>query len=137
MKKSKLLQKTIKRLVEASFKDGKILESQVIKSIKILKSLSKPEAIWTLTEYLKLLKKSERAYTMYLETSIPLSPNQVNKARKVVEKKHQITKVITQVNPQILGGFKLRVGDEVWDETLLNKIYQVKEVISGRFNQTN
>lgn len=128
MKKDQRLQKIVEQLVQ---------HSTVARSIKILKSLPRPEAIWAMSEYLKILKRQERAHTMYLETVIPLSLSQINKVKKIIEKRIKINKVITQVNPQILGGFKLRVGDEVWDETLLNKIHQVKEVISGRFNQTN
>ena len=131
MKKSKQLQKQVRLLVEVSFKDGKIIESQVVKSIKALKSLSRNEAIEGLSEYLKGLKRKEREHTMYIETTIPLSPIQLKKARKIVEKRVKITKVITKVNPEILGGFKLRVGDEVWDETTLNKITQLKEAIRG------
>lgn len=135
MKKSKLLQKTIIKLVDASFRDGKIVESQVTKSIKTFKSLPRYQAIWALIEFLKGLKRKEREYTMYIETVIPLSPTQINKATKIVEKKHKITKVITAINPEILGGFKLKVGDQIWDESLLAKINQVKEVIaSGRSN---
>ncbi|GEM_PF-1423280 len=137
MKKSKLLQKTITKLVEASFNDGKIVESQVIKSIKLLKSLPNYEAIWALTEFLKSLKRKERAHTMYIETVIPLSSPQIKKAQKIVEKKVKITRIITNVNPEILGGFKLKVGDEIWDESILGKINQVKEVISGRSSSSN
>lgn len=137
MKKDKLLQKNIKRLVEASFKDGRIVESQIVKSIKLLKSQPTPQAILSLSEYLKELKRIERKHTMYIETSFPLTLRQLAKAKKIIEKKTRINKVITSINPEILGGFKLRVGDEVWDETLLNKIYQIKEVISGRFSSSN
>lgn len=137
MKKSKLLQKTVSKLVEASFKDGKIVESHVVKCIKLLKSQPTPQAILSLSEYLKELKRLERKHTMYIETTYPLTSSQLLKAKKIVEKKTRINKVITNINPEILGGFKLRVGDEVWDETLLSKIQQVKEVISGRFIQTN
>ena len=131
MKKSKQLQKQVRQLVEVSFKDGKIIESQVVKSIKALKSLSRNEAIEALLEYLKGLKRKEREHTMYIETVVPLSPVQIRKMGKIVEKRHEITKVISRVNPEILGGFKLRVGDEVWDETMLNKITQLKEAIRG------
>lgn len=143
MKKSKLLQKTITKLVEASFKEGKIIENQVTRSIKTLKSLPRSEAIWALSEYLKLLKRKERQHTMYIETVIPLSPNQIKNAKKIVEKKvhgstDKITKVLVSVNPEILGGFKLRVGDEIWDESLLGKLNQIKEAIaSGGSNQPN
>ena len=131
MKKSKQLEKQIKKLLEISFKDGKIIESQVVRSIKVLKSLPKSEAIEALSEYLRGLKRKEREHTMYIETTIPLSALQLKKARRIVERRVKITKVITKVNPEILGGFKLRVGDEVWDESTLAKINQLKEAIRG------
>ena len=131
MKKTKQLQKSVRLLIEVSFKDGKIIESQVVKSIKVLKSLPKSEAIEALSEYLRGLKRKEREHTMYIETVVPLSPLQIKKARRIVEKKHDITKVISRVNPEILGGFKLRVGDEVWDESTLAKINLLKEAIRG------
>ena len=136
MKKSKLIQKTITKLVEASFKDGRLVESQVVKSIKALKSLPIYEAIQALSEYLNGIKREERKHTMYIETVVSLSLIQIQKAKKIVEKKARITKVVTNINPEILGGFKLKIGDEIWDESLVAKINQVKEVIiSGRSNQ--
>ncbi|MBI2601213.1 F0F1 ATP synthase subunit delta [Candidatus Daviesbacteria bacterium] len=137
MKKDKQLQKLIKKLVDLSFKDGKIVENQVIKSIKSVKSAPKPQAIWALSEYLKQLKRKERQFTMYIESAIPLSPIQVMKMKRIVEKKAKITKVLVNINPEILGGFKLRLGDEIWDESLVGKIQQVKEVIHGRSNKSN
>lgn len=135
MKKSKLLQKTIIKLVEASVKDGKIVESQVTKAIKALKTLPKYEAIQALTEYLKALKREERKYTVFVEAAIPLSADVLKKMKKIIEKKTKITKVVPSVNSEILGGFKLRIGDQIWDESLLGKITQIKEaIISGRSN---
>lgn len=129
MKEKKQLQKLISKLIELSIKDGRIVESQVIKSIKTLKTLPKSQAISALSEYLKALKREERKYTMYVEAAIPLSSKQVQKMKKIVEKKTKITKVVTSINPEILGGFKLRIGDEIWDETILGKMNQVKEAI--------
>lgn len=130
MKKSKLLQKTINKLIDASFKDGKIVEHHVTRSIKALKSLPRHEAIWTLSEYVRQLRRKERQHTMYIETVIPLPIKTLQRMKKVIDKKIKIIKVMTAVNKEILGGFKLRVGDEVWDQSLLAKLNQVKEVIS-------
>lgn len=129
MKIKKQLQKTVSRLVDLSFKDGRIVESQVVKSIKVLKSLPGAGAIVSLTEYLKALKRKEREHTLYIETTIPLSPAQINRIKGVIEKKVVITKVLVNINADILGGFKLRIGDEIWDESVAGKIQQVKEAI--------
>lgn len=128
----KALQKIITLLAENSFREGKMQENQMAVAIKILKS--QPEVIQALSEYLKQIKRKQRQHTMYIETVIPLFPTQINKIKKIMEKKNKITKLITNINPSILGGFKLRVGDDVWDESILGKIHQVKGVISGRSN---
>ncbi len=134
----KSLNKIVKKLADLSFRDGRIIESQVIKSIKVLKSLPQSEAISALGEYLNSIKRIERQFTMVVETSIPLATVTVNKMRKIVEKKNKITKVLININPDILGGFKLKIGDEVYDESILGKINQVKEVISsGRSGSSN
>ncbi len=131
----KQLQKIVKKLADLSFRDGRIIELQVIRSIKVLKSLPQYEAITALGEYLNSVKRIERQFTMVIETSIPLPSVTVNKMRKIVEKKNKITKVLVNINPEILGGFKLKIGDEIYDESISGKINQVKEVIlSGRSN---
>lgn len=131
----KYLQKRIQKLAESSFSDGKMTESQVVKSIKVLKSLPRYEAIQALSEYLTLIKREERKHTLHIETVIPLIPSQLTKIKKIIEKKVKVTKVITSINPEILGGFKLKIGDEVWDESILSKINKVKEaIVHGRPN---
>lgn len=131
----KQLKKTIDKLVEGSFTDGKMIEGKVIKAIKLLKSLGKTDAILAMSEYLSGLKRIERKHTMYIETAITLSLSQIKKAKKIVEKRVKITKIKTVVNPDLLGGFKLKVGDEVWDESVLEKLNQIKEGIAhGRPN---
>ncbi|MBI4036070.1 F0F1 ATP synthase subunit delta [Candidatus Daviesbacteria bacterium] len=131
MKKDKQLLKIIHKLTESSFIDGRLIEKEVVKTIKILKSLPTSQSIFALSEYLKGLKRTEREHTMYIETSIPLSTSQVKRAKKIIEKKVKITKVLVSINPEILGGFKLKIGDETWDESVRGKIDQVKEAIRG------
>ena len=50
--KPKLLQNLVRKLVEAGFKNGIMVESQVIKAMKLLKSLPRSQAIFALSEYL-------------------------------------------------------------------------------------
>lgn len=134
MKTNKQLEKIINKLIDLSFKDGKIVESQVVKSVKILKSLSRSEAIGALSDYLGKLKRKEREHTLYIETAIFLSPAQVQKMKRIVDKKVKITKVLVKVSQDMLGGFKLRIGDEIWDESVSGKIDLIKEVIrKGRY----
>lgn len=137
MKKSKLLLKTINKLVDSSFQDGKMVESKVTKSIRTLKTLPITDSIWALSEYLKGLKRIQRQHTLYIETVFKPSPSQIKKLKRILEKKAKITKTLVNINPEILGGFKIKVGDEVWDQSILDKLNQIKEAISGGSNQAN
>lgn len=130
MKKSKELQKLARQLSELSFKDGKILDSKVGKSIKVLKTLPKYAAIEALSEYLNDLKRKVREHTMYIDTVVPLSPAQIQAFKKNV-KNMTITKVLVNIDPEILGGFKMRIGDELLDGSVSGRIAQVREVIYG------
>lgn len=144
MIKNKLLLKTINKLVDSSFKDGKMIESRVIKSIRTLKTLPIADSIRALLEYLKGLKRTQRQHTLYVETVFKPSPSQIKRIKKIIERKSlpagrqvKITKTLVSINPEILGGFKITVGDEVWDQSILDKLNQVKEAISGGSNQSN
>lgn len=131
MKASKQLLKSVKKLIETSFKDGKIIEIQVTKSIKILKSLPTALSILALSEYVKGLKRKEREHTMYVEAATPLSSTQLKKIKMLIEKKVKIAKVLVSINKELLGGFKVKVGDEIWDGSVMGKVQQVKETIRG------
>ncbi len=131
MKNNKLLQNGIKKLVKNSFKDGRLVESKVINSIKLLKSLPSYEAIQALSEYLKDLKRETRQHTLYVEAVIPPSSAQINKIKKIIGKRVKITAVQVNINPEILGGFKLRVGDEVSDHSIMGKLTQIKQAMTN------
>lgn len=134
MKKDRQLLKLIKDLGQICFKDGKMVEKQVIMAIKVLKKLPESKAIFAMSEFLKILKRKEREHTLYIETAVPLIPAQVQKMKKIVDKKVKITKVLVRVSQDMLGGFKLRIGDEIWDESVSGKIALIKEVIrKGRY----
>lgn len=128
MKKNKRLESIVKKLVKSSFKNEKITESSVVRAIKFLKSLPGTESIYALSEFLKGLKREERQHTLVIETSGSLSSAQVKKMTKLVGEK--INKVTIKINPEILGGVRLHLGDNIWDLSVLGYMTEVKEVIA-------
>lgn len=138
MKKDKQLLKMVRQLIVRSFSDGRTIERETSKAIRILKSLPSSQTIFAMSEFLNGLKRKEREHTMYIETATPLTSSQVNKMKRIAEKKSlpanrqvKISKVLVSINKEILGGFKMKVGDEIWDGSVLGSINQVKEVIHG------
>lgn len=133
MKQDKQLKKIILKSVQESFSFGRLLESQVVKNIKLYKSLPTSAAISALTEYLKGIKRKLRQHTLVVETTCPLSLKQVEKIRRIVAKKYQITKLESKINPDILGGVRFRVGDEIYDESIQSRITQLRGVLEKKY----
>lgn len=136
MKKNKHLLNIVNDLISASFIDGKVIDSSVKRSVKLLKSLPVSQAIESLSEYLKSFKRIEKEHAMYIDTAISLSAAQVNKLKKSLLKMQnrnqpKITKVSVQVKPKILGGFVVKIGDNIWDESILGKAYALKGALTG------
>lgn len=133
MKKNKQLQKLIQELLDLSFSDGRVIDSKVVKSLKLLKSLPGSQSIFALTEYLKGLRRLQKRYTLYIESPIKLSKGQVYKIKKTVEKKSKVTKVVVDMSPELIAGIRFRIGDQIWEDSILSRIQEVKEVITGGY----
>ncbi|MBI4037145.1 F0F1 ATP synthase subunit delta [Candidatus Daviesbacteria bacterium] len=132
MKINKQLRKTVDKLVEESFApSGQVVEKKVRLYIKALKNLPLPKAIATLTFYKTGLKRDLQKSILEIETSTPLSKVQINQITKSFKNYHTVSSVQTTLNKQLLGGLKVRLGDMVFDDTIDQKIKQLKGVIYG------
>lgn len=129
MKQDKQLKKIILNSVQQSFNNGRLLEAQVVRHIKLYKSLPTSQAISALTEYLKGIKRKLRQHTLVVETTCPLSLKQVEKIKRIVSKKYQITRLESKINQDILGGVKFRMGDDIYDESIQSRVTQLREVL--------
>jgi F0F1-type ATP synthase delta subunit len=129
MKKNKHLDPIITQALKASFKDGKILESQVVKLMNIFKRLSKTEAVYLVSGYLKSIKIELAKHTLVIESVIPLSKTELSEIKKHT-KQITINYELLTINPLLLGGIRAKVGDTVYDLSLKGKLQQLKEVIS-------
>lgn len=132
MKIDKHTRKIVNKLVEESFTpSGQVLEKKVRLCIKTLKNLSLPKAIAALTFYKTGLKRNLQKSVLEIETSTLLSKVQINQITKSFKNHHTISSVHTSLNKQLVGGLKVRLGDMVFDDTVDQKIKQLKGVIYG------
>ncbi|MDP3973877.1 MAG: F0F1 ATP synthase subunit delta [Candidatus Daviesbacteria bacterium] len=130
MKKNKDLKKLVEICCRSCFHEGRINEKKALSILKDLKSLPRSQAIFAVSEFLKGLKKRQDQATLVIESSVPLSKPQYRSIVKKMKKEFLINEAKNIVNPEILGGFKIKIGDTVLDYSLSNKISQVREAIS-------
>lgn len=127
--KDKRLLKLVHNIIPLSFdRSGNLNKSNVGKIVKSLKSLPDSKAIFALTQYLKLLKNESIKNTIVVESAQQLSSSDLKKISNLVNKKLTIENII---DPSLLGGIKIKIGDVVYDNSLKNKIDQLNGAISS------
>lgn len=131
MKKDKRLQKLVMECVGACCKEGRINAQKTIKVIKKLKSLPTDQAIFAISEFLKGIKREKNRKSLTIESSILLSEIEVKKLAGFLRREFVFTDVKEVVVPQLLGGLRIKIGDDILDYSLINKITQLGGVIHG------
>ncbi|MBI2021713.1 F0F1 ATP synthase subunit delta [Candidatus Daviesbacteria bacterium] len=131
MKKNKLLKKLVEKLVQASFSAGKLSENKAQKIIKDLEKLPTSEAIFALTEYSKGIKRELDKTTLVIEAAVDLSKSELAKIERQVKKDFPVNQTKVVVNPNLIAGLRIRVGDLLIDNSLQDKILQIGGIIHG------
>lgn len=132
MKVDKNLKKIINRLVLISFDTkGQLLEKKANEYTKALKSLNGSQGILALSEYLKGMKREINKTTLEIETAVPLSAAQIKEIVGSFKGNLVISEVKTTLNEGLFGGIRVKIGDMVYDDSVSQKIYQLKGAING------
>lgn len=129
MAKSSKLEKTIAKLVKSSFNKNKLNTTEVGKIVNSLKKLPNGEAIQSLSLYLNLLKKELDLHRLIIESPVKLTQAQVDEVTKIVSKSEDVIETEVVINPTLLAGFRLRIGDQVYEDSIDERIKQIGEVI--------
>lgn len=129
MKKNKDLKKLVEKCCKFCCPDGKVDEKKVISVIRNLKALPRSQAIFAILEFVKALKKQKGETTLLVESSIPLQKKQLDTIVRKLKGDFLISEVKNIINPALLAGFKIKIGDTVTDYSMQNRIMQLKEAI--------
>lgn len=125
MKKTKQLIQLTKKMAQDSFRDGKVIESKVKSYTSQIKKFDLPQAIFIMGEYLKEVKRLQSQATLQIESATPLSPSEVSKIKSEFSKVQKIADTNVVINPEIMGGIRIKLGDVIYDDTISAKISQI------------
>jgi F-type H+-transporting ATPase subunit delta len=83
---------------------------------------------YLLDEFKSRANKLKGAVKAEVETTIPLSPEKIDRLRKNLASVFKMKVMIeTKIVPSIIGGLKIRVGSKIIDATLTNRLKNIKE----------
>ncbi len=129
MSKNTKLETLVNRLIKVSIVDGKLNTSKVKEVTKTLSSLSPGSAIKSLELYLNGLKRELDRHRLTIESPVNLSDDQITKITDIVTNSTPVYDTEVIINPRLLAGFKIRIGDEVYEDSVEDRVRQLQEVI--------
>lgn len=132
IKKNKQLEKRVDQFMKDTFSKNGEIDSQKVKVyVKSLKALPIPDSILALALYLRRIKTESEKTTLEIETAIPLSLSQMGQIAQALKAEHEIRSVKSKINPSLLGGLRVKIGDVVYDDSVSRRILQLGESIQG------
>ncbi len=129
MKKDKLLKKLVQQAVQASSVQGKVSSVKVRIFISEFKKLPQGKAIFCLSEYRNGLERVRDMQTLKIESAIPLPRSTIRKIQNEFKKFHTVTEIQTKQNSSLLGGLKVTIGDQVFDDSIERKVQKLGDAI--------
>lgn len=131
MKEKKKLKKLAAKSVKLTFQSGKVHKITAEEVIKVLKTLPKAQAIYAISKFLKGLRRRGGETTATIESAVPLSKRQLSNIVKKLSQQFVITEVQNMVNPDLLGGIKIKIGDSVLDYSVQEKVSQIGRMMES------
>lgn len=127
MKISKDAARAARQLLRLSHKDGR-LDGDLIKEIASRISAAKPRGyLAMLQEYSRLLRLEIEKLEALVESAIELGAQAGNDLVNDLRAKYgEELKAEFKVNPELLGGMRVKVGSDVWDGSVRARLNALK-----------
>ena len=129
MSKNNRLEKIIYKLVKVSLLNGRLNQKKVNQVISTLKTLSKGTAISGLNLYLGLLKRELDKHRLIIDSPVSLNKDQIDRISKIVNKRTPVFETEVNIKPELFAGFKIQIGDLVYEDSIADRISQIKRTI--------
>ena len=128
MKINKETRQLAKKLLRASFVDSKLDSGRVSSLLKSLIEKKPRHYIQALEAYKRLIRLEVEKRTATIETATELSSDAGQEL--VANLKRRYGSDLTArfvVSPELLGGMRIRVGSDVWDSSVRNRLQRLQE----------
>lgn len=127
MKINKDIRQTSRHLLRSSFTDGQLDSGRVAALVKSLIEKKPRNYVQVLDAYKRLLRLEIEKRTATIESASEL--NSTAAAEIVANLKQRYgADLATQfaVKPELLGGMRIRVGSDVWDSSVRNRLQRLQ-----------
>src|SRR3954470_14714154 len=128
MKINKETRQLSKELLRASFTDGQLDSARISSLLKALIEKKPRHYLQVLEAYRRLLRLEVEKRTATIETASELAPDA---GQQIVAnlKRRYCSDLAARfvVNKDLLGGMRIRVGSDVWDSSVRNRLHRLQQ----------
>jgi F-type H+-transporting ATPase subunit delta len=128
MKVRKETRQLARALLRASFTDGQLDKGRISAVVQSLTSKKPRGYIKVMEDYKNLLRLELEKRHARIEIASPLDDGTRAKILATLEKKYGNDLTTEFVNnPELLGGVRIRVGSDVWDGSVRNRLQRLQQ----------
>ena len=123
MKINKEIRRLSREMLRASFTDGQLDSGRIASLVDSLIARKPRNYIDVLKNYRRLLRLEVEKRRARIETASDVDREATSKVIENLKKRYgdDLTTEFV-VNPELLGGMRIRVGSDVWDGTVRNRL---------------
>jgi F-type H+-transporting ATPase subunit delta len=128
MKVNKEIRQLSRGMLRASFTDGQLDPGRIASLVDSLIARKPRNYIDVLKNYRRLLRLEVEKRRARIESAIDVDREVSSKIIENLKKRYGddlATEFV--VNPQLLGGVRIRVGSDVWDGTVRNRLERLQQ----------
>jgi F-type H+-transporting ATPase subunit delta len=128
MKINKETRQLSKGLLRSSFTDGRLDNGRIASLVKSLLDKKPRHYIKVLEAYKRLLRLEVEKRSATIETASELAPGSGAEIVANLKRKYGsdlATRFV--VNKDLLGGMRIRVGSDVWDSSVRNRLHRLQQ----------
>ncbi|HST31053.1 MAG TPA: F0F1 ATP synthase subunit delta [Chthoniobacterales bacterium] len=128
MKINKEIRQLSRKMLRASFTDGQLDRGKISALVQSLVAKKPRHHLDILQHYKRLLRLEIEKRHAKIESAMALAPDVANKIIERLKKKYG-SDLTTEfaVDPTLLGGMRVRVGSDVWNGTLRNRLERLQQ----------
>jgi F-type H+-transporting ATPase subunit delta len=128
MKISKEIRQLSRQMLRASFTDGQLDRGKIASLVQSLIAKKPRRFLDILQNYKRLLRlEAEKRHAIIESASNLSSQNSSKILAKLKQKYGDDLTADFSVDPTLLGGMRVRVGSDVWDGTVRNRLQQLQQ----------
>jgi F-type H+-transporting ATPase subunit delta len=128
MKSTKEARKVSRQMFRHSFTSGELDEEKISNMVQTVLATKPRRYVDVLKDYQRLLHLEVERRHAVIESATPL--NRSLGDRIVANLRARYGEDLTtefRTNPELLGGLRIKIGDDVWDGSVRNRLNQLQE----------